>query len=131
MAYVAPPSNTGGLLGHRALSARRLARLGATPDFHHGLLEVFHEAELRRRDYRLEQSYVGAMFTGGNPASQLSSSTMGVDMRLATSAFLGSDRNVVFNAYGLKSNNEGVSENNSSYGFGAQYPNDKFAAQIL
>ncbi len=79
----------------------------------------------------LEQSYVGALFTGGNPASPLSSSTMGVDLRLATSDFLGSDRNIVFNAYGLKSNNEGVSENNSSFGFGAQYPNDKFAAQIL
>ena len=38
VAYVAPPSNTGGILGRRALSARRLARLGATPDFHHGLL---------------------------------------------------------------------------------------------
>ena len=79
----------------------------------------------------LEQSYVGALFTGGNPASRLSSSTMGVDVRLATSDFLGNDRNMVFNAYGLKSNNEGLSENNSSYGFGAQYPNDKFAAQIL
>ena len=38
VAYVAPPSNPGGILGRRALSARRLARLGATPDFHHGLL---------------------------------------------------------------------------------------------
>ena len=27
-------------LGRRALPAGRLARLGATPDFHHGLLEV-------------------------------------------------------------------------------------------
>ena len=79
----------------------------------------------------LEQSYVGALFTAGNPASRLSSNTMGVDIRLATSDFLGNDRNMVFNAYGLKSNNAGVSENNSSYGFGAQYPNDKFAAQIL
>ena len=79
----------------------------------------------------LEQSYVGAIFTGGNPASPLSSSTMGIDMRLATSDFLGSDRNVVFNAYGLKSINERVSENDASYGFGAQYPNDKFVAQIL
>jgi hypothetical protein len=35
---VAPPSNTHGILGRRALPARRLARLGATPDFHHGLL---------------------------------------------------------------------------------------------
>jgi len=78
----------------------------------------------------LEQSYVGAIFTDGNPASPLSSSTIGVDMRLATSNFLGNDRNVVFNAYGLRSNNQGISENNSSFGFGAQYPNDKFDAQI-
>ena len=35
---VAPPSNTPGILGRRALPARRLARLGATPHFHHGLL---------------------------------------------------------------------------------------------
>ena len=78
----------------------------------------------------LEQSYVGAIFTEGNPASPLSSSTIGVDMRLATSNFLGSDRNMVFNAYGLRSNNQGISENNSSFGFGAQYPNDVFDAQI-
>ena len=37
-AGVAPPSNTGGILGRRAVSARRLARLGATPGFHRGLL---------------------------------------------------------------------------------------------
>src|SRR5947209_18945929 len=35
---VAPPSNTPGILSRRALPAGRLARLGATPDFHHGLL---------------------------------------------------------------------------------------------
>src|ERR1700675_1689991 len=35
---VAPRSNTPGILGRRALPAGRLARLGATPDFHHGLL---------------------------------------------------------------------------------------------
>ena len=35
---VAPPSNIPDILGRRALPARRLARLGATPDFHHGLL---------------------------------------------------------------------------------------------
>jgi hypothetical protein len=35
---VAPPLNTPGILGRRALPAGRLARLGATPDFHHGLL---------------------------------------------------------------------------------------------
>jgi hypothetical protein len=36
---VAPPSNTAGILSRRAWPAGRLARLGATPDFHHGLLE--------------------------------------------------------------------------------------------
>ena len=35
---VASPSNTPGILGRRALPAGRLARLGATPDFHHELL---------------------------------------------------------------------------------------------
>src|SRR5207247_1590047 len=35
---VAPPSNTPGILSRRALPAGRLARLGATPDVHHGLL---------------------------------------------------------------------------------------------
>ena len=35
---VAPPSNAGGILSRRALPAGHLARLGATPDFHHGLL---------------------------------------------------------------------------------------------
>jgi hypothetical protein len=35
---VAPPSNTPGMLGRRVLPAGRLARLGATRDFHHGLL---------------------------------------------------------------------------------------------
>ena len=35
---VTPPLNTPGIRGRRALPAGRLARLGATPAFHHGLL---------------------------------------------------------------------------------------------
>src|SRR5947207_1401994 len=35
---VAPPSNIPDILGRRALPAGRIAALGATPDFHHGLL---------------------------------------------------------------------------------------------
>src|SRR5258706_10552760 len=37
---VAPPSNIPDILSRRALSAGRLAALGATADFHHGLLRV-------------------------------------------------------------------------------------------
>ena len=79
----------------------------------------------------LEQSYVGAILTNGDPASGLSSSTVGVDMRLATSSFLGGNRNMVVNAFGLRSDNEGVADNNASFGFGAHYPNDRFEGQIL
>ncbi|MEZ5364857.1 MAG: sugar-binding protein [Bryobacterales bacterium] len=64
-------------------------------------------AVARVRQNFWEQSYVGAIATGGNPDSPLSSSTIGGDLRLATSNFLGTDRNAVFQAYGLKSMNEG------------------------
>src|SRR5437762_12072611 len=60
---VAPPSNTPGIatpprkpraagapvLSRRALPAGRLARLGATPDFHHGLLRVSKGTEERTK----------------------------------------------------------------------------------
>ena len=97
----------------------------------------------RVRQNFFEQSYVGAIFTGGDPARLSSSgtiddpvrsssnSTVGVDMRLATSDFLGTEQNMVFNAWGLKTNREGVSDKNASYGFAVHYPNDKFQAQIM
>ena len=44
---VAPPSHTFGILGCRALPARRLARLGATPDLHHVLLNAVVGGDLR------------------------------------------------------------------------------------
>ena len=77
-----------------------------------------------------QQSYVGALVTGGNPAVSVDSSTVGVDLRLATSDALGSGRNFVFNAWGLKSDNEGVSDNDASFGFAAAFPNDRFDAQV-
>ncbi len=77
-----------------------------------------------------QQSYVGALVTGGNPAVSVDSSTVGVDLRLATSDALGSGRNLVFNAWGLKSDNEGVSDNDASFGFAAAFPNDRFDAQV-
>ena len=52
-ACVAPPSNTGGILGRRALTARRFTRLGATPDFHHGLLSPPDVPAWSRQAYRM------------------------------------------------------------------------------
>ena len=97
----------------------------------------------RFRQNFLEQSYVGAIFTGGDPArapasdagsdptASFSSSTLGVDMRLATSDFLGTGRNMLVNAWGLKTNRPGISEKNASYGFGAHYNNDRFQGQLI
>ena len=79
----------------------------------------------------LQQSYIGAIFTSGNPALPISSQTFGADLRLATSRFLGGRRNLIFNAYGLRSVNKGISGKDKSYGISAQYPNDRFDAQII
>lgn len=87
-----------------------------------------------------QQSYVGALVTSGNPALSADATTMGVDLRLATSDILGSGRNFVFNAWGLESDNEGrpdgiaagegSSDNDASFGFAAAFPNDRYDAQI-
>ncbi len=79
----------------------------------------------------LEQSYVGGIFTHGDPAAGQSGKTYGVDLSLATSRFLGRQRNFTFNAYALKSDNDGVSGDDSSYGFSARYPNDKWDGMVV
>ncbi|MBI2828691.1 MAG: carbohydrate binding family 9 domain-containing protein [Acidobacteria bacterium] len=79
----------------------------------------------------LRQSYLGAMFTTGNPALPASSSTFGTDARLATSRFLGRSRNFVLNAYGLRSLTEGNSSRDASYGVSAEYPNDNLQLQFI
>ena len=76
-----------------------------------------------------EQSYIGAIFTNGSPAPGQSGRTYGADLRLATSRFLGRSRNVIVNAYGVRSENGPRSERDWSYGFSAYYPNDKIIAQ--
>ena len=96
----------------------------------------------RVRQNFLEQSYVGAIFTGGDPnraassddpftpARSSMSSTGGMDIRLATSNFLGTNRNMLFNAWGLKTYKDGVKDKNASFGFGAHYNNDRFQGQF-
>ncbi len=97
----------------------------------------------RVRQNFLEQSYVGAILTTGDPATVLPdqsdigirrssvNATMGGDIRLATSNFLGSGRNMLVNAWGLKTTRPGIEDNNASYGFGAHYNNDRFQGQLI
>lgn len=88
----------------------------------------FFVGRVKRNLFR--QSYVGAIFTEGHPVRGEAGRTCGADLRLATSRFLGGQRNFIVNAYGLRSENEARSGNDWSYGFSAHYPNDKYLAQI-
>lgn len=79
----------------------------------------------------LEQSYVGGIFTGGDPASGRSSKTYGADLSFSTSRIHGENGNFLFNAYGLKSDKDGTSEDNLSYGFTAHYPNEILQGMLV
>jgi hypothetical protein len=79
----------------------------------------------------LQQSYIGAVFTNGNPDQSTLSTTFGADVRLATSNFLNRSRNMIFNAYGLKSLNEGNPQSDSSYGASVEYPNDLVEMELV
>ena len=84
----------------------------------------------RVRRNLFQQSYIGAIFTGGHPALDLSSRTVGADIRLATSRLGGKRQNLVFNAYALRSITERRSGDDWSYGMSVQAPNDKFNPQF-
>ena len=77
-----------------------------------------------------EQSYVGAIFTAGNPSPGATAQTYGVDTRLATSRFLGRQRNFVVDGFAVRGVTGDRSTDDWSYGFSAAYPNDKFDAQV-
>jgi hypothetical protein len=90
--------------------------------------EGFFVGRLKRNVFA--QSYIGAILTEGNPAIGQSGRTYGADLRLATSRFLGASRNMVVTAYGVKSETTGRTDENWSYGVAADYPNDRFNAQV-
>ena len=85
----------------------------------------------RLRQNFFEQSYAGIIFTEGDPATPDVGRTVGADMSLATSRFLGGSRNLIVNAYGLNSVNAGVTDDDWSYGLSAYYPNDRYSAQVI
>jgi hypothetical protein len=129
-----------GLLSGREVpldaGAKLTGKIGRTDvgvlDVRTGNLDVVEEknffvGRVKRNLFR--QSYVGAIFTDGSPASGQSGQTYGADLRLTTSRLLGS-RNLDVAAYGVRSVNEGISDKDWSYGFSAYYPNDRFSAQV-
>jgi hypothetical protein len=88
----------------------------------------FFIGRVKRNLFR--QSYVGAIVTAGNPVEG-DGRTYGADLRLATSRFLGAQRNMVVNAFATKSDNPVRPRDDWAYGFSAHYPNDKYLAQFV
>jgi hypothetical protein len=79
----------------------------------------------------LEQSYVGGLFTHGNPAPGKQGFTYGADVRVATSHFMNGSQNAVLDAYGLQSDNDNPSGKEGSFGLSVRYPNDTWDAMFV
>jgi hypothetical protein len=70
------------------------------------------------------QSYVGAIFTNGDPSGETSNQLGGVDLKLATSNFLGSEKNLSLVMFGSKTRTSGVEGRDGSFGGEIAFPND-------
>lgn len=90
--------------------------------------KTFLVGRLRRNFFR--QSYIGGIFTSGDPALSASARTFGADLRLATAQFMGRQRNFQVEAFWLMTANEGVSGKDRAFGFSASYPNDFISASL-
>jgi len=70
-----------------------------------------------------KQSYVGFLGTLGDAVGVESNWLTGLDVKLATSKFRG-NKNLIFSAFGIKSNTAGLDGKDFSFGADINYPND-------
>ena len=70
------------------------------------------------------QSYVGAIFTNGDPSGETSNQLGGVDLKLATSNFMGSEKNLSLVMFGSKTSTGGLEGRDGAYGGEIAFPND-------
>ncbi len=86
----------------------------------------------RLKQNLFDQSYVGGVFAKGDSRNGLDGQTYGADINLSTSQFGDNDQNLVFNAFALASEQDGVNdEKNKSFGFSLRYPNDKWDGMLV
>lgn len=121
---------------------------GRQSHFNVGLLDVqTGHADIRNGDdegFRLEgqnllagrvsrdifqQSYVGAIFTHGNPAGTGENSLIGADARFATSKFRG-DKNLSLDVFVMRTNDEATHSTDYAGGFWLDYPNDLWDVRL-
>ncbi len=72
----------------------------------------------------LSQSYIGTIFTNGDPTGLTGNQMGGVDFKLATSNFLGRNKNLSLVLFGSRTDTTGLDRNNNAYGGTITYPND-------
>lgn len=72
----------------------------------------------------LSQSYIGAMFTNGDPTGRTSNQMGGIDFKLATSNFLNRNKNFSLMLFGSRTFSSDVDGKNNAYGGIIEYPND-------
>jgi hypothetical protein len=77
----------------------------------------------------LSQSYIGALFTNGDPTGESRNRVGGIDLKLATSNFLKSEKNLSLTLFGSKSYTGGVEGGDTAYGGTVSFPNDLVSAQ--
>ena len=73
-----------------------------------------------------KQSYLGALYTDGDPGSATNSRTIGADLRLATANLLGSQRNFSVDLFASKTSKQAVNGDAAAYGVFVNYPNDRW-----
>jgi hypothetical protein len=70
-----------------------------------------------------EQSYIGAIFTNGNPGGTGSNNLIGADARFATSKFRG-DKNLSLDVFFMRTSDAASNSTDYATGFWLDYPND-------
>jgi hypothetical protein len=70
------------------------------------------------------ESYVGGIFTRGEPTGKGDNSLAGADVVLSTSNFLKRRKNFDVAAFGMKTNTPGIQSRDFAYGAQVRYPND-------
>lgn len=77
----------------------------------------------------MSQSYVGAIFSNGDPTGQTSNQMGGIDLKLGTSNFMNKHKNMNLALFGSKTWTSGLKDRDASYGGMISYPNDLIEAR--
>ncbi len=75
------------------------------------------------------QSYVGGIFTRGNPSGLGNNTLIGGDARFATSSFKG-DKNLSLSLFAFRTDDEFSDTTDYAGGFSIDYPNDRWFANL-